>query len=70
MKYMVELHITQIHDIEIQANGYEDARNKALEQYNKGLVQVNSIGVGESAKVVSFTSMPTIEEILGEEKWM
>ena len=41
MKYMVELHITQIHDMEIQANGYEDARNKALEQYNKGLVQVN-----------------------------
>ena len=70
MKYIVELHITQIHDIEIQANGYEDARNKALEQYNKGLVQVNSIAVEESAKVVSFTSMPTIEEILGEEKWM
>ena len=67
MKYMVELHITQIHDMEIQANDYVDARNKALEQYNKGLVQVNSIGVEESAKVVSFMSMPTIEEILGEE---
>ena len=61
MKYIVELHITQIHDMEIQANNYEDARNKALEQYSQGLVQVNSIGVEESAKVVSFASMPTIE---------
>ena len=67
MKYIVELHITQIHDMEIQANNYEDARNKALEQYSQGLVQVNSIGVEESAKVVSFTSMPIIEEILGEQ---
>ncbi len=64
MKYIVEIDITQNHGIEIQADNYQDARNKALEQYNQGLIAVNSVWVEESAKVVSFTSMPIIEKIL------
>ena len=64
MKYIVEINIIQNHGVEIQADSYEDARNKALEQYNQGLIAVNSVWVEESAKVVSFSSMPIIEEIL------
>jgi|TARA_R110000744_G_scaffold357928_1_gene464865 hypothetical protein len=66
MKYIVEIELTQNHGIEIQADSYEDARNKALEQYKQGFISVNSVWVEESAKVVGSTSMPIIEEILGE----
>jgi len=56
IKYIVEIDITQNHGIEIQADSYEDARNKALEQYKQGFISVNSLWVEESAKVVSLKS--------------
>ena len=34
MKYSVELHVIQIHDVEVEATSYEDARNKAIKEAN------------------------------------
>ena len=65
MKYNVELHVIQIHDVEVNATSYEDARNKAIQEWKDGYIY-NDVGsttfCKEEAKVVSFTSMPTIEE--------
>ena len=62
IKYIVEIDITQNHGIEIQADNYQDARNKALEQYKQGFISVNSVWVEESAKVVGSTSVPATQE--------
>ena len=67
MKYSVELHVIQIHDVEVEATSYEEARNKAIKEWRNGYIY-NDVGsptfCKEEAKVVSFTSMPTAEEIL------
>jgi len=66
MKYSVELHVIQIHDVEVEATSYEDARNKAIQEWKDGYIY-NDAGsptfCEEKAKVVSFTSIPTTEEI-------
>lgn len=66
MKYSVELHVVQTHDVEVEANSYEDARNKAIQEWKDGYIY-NDVGsptfCKEEAKVVSFVSMPTIEEV-------
>ena len=62
MKYIVEIELTQNHGVEIQADNYQDARNKALEQYKQGFISVNSVWVEESAKVVGSTSVPATQE--------
>ena len=65
MKYSVELHVTQIHDVEVDATSYEDARNKAIQEWEDGnIYSMSPTFCKEEAKVVSFTSMPTAEEIL------
>ena len=67
MKYSVELHVTQIHDVEVDATSYEDARNKAIQEWEDGhIYEMSPTFSKEEAKVVSFTSMPTIKEI---SKW-
>ena len=69
MKYSVELHVIQIHDVEVNASSYEDARNKAIQEWKDGYIY-NDVGsitfCKEEAKVVSFTSMPTIEEVFND----
>ena len=69
MKYSVEMHVIQIHDVEVNASSYEDARNKAIQEWKNGYIY-NDVGsltfCKEEAKVVSFTSMPTIEEVSNE----
>ena len=71
MKYSVELHVIQIHDVEVEATSYEDARNKAIQEWKNGYIY-NDVGsltfCKEEAKVVSFTSMPTIEEAYKKEQ--
>jgi len=65
MKYSVELHVTQIHDVEVDATSYEDARSKAIQEWKNGYIdKTDQTFCNEEAKVVSFTSMPTAEEIL------
>ena len=65
MKYSVELHVVQIHDVEVDATSYEDARNKAIQEWEDGnIYSMSPTFCKEEAKVVSFTSMPTAEEIL------
>jgi len=69
MKYSVELHVTQIHDVEVDATSYEDARSKAIQEWEDGnIYSMSPTFCKEEAKVVSFTSMPTAEEILERSK--
>jgi len=69
MKYSVELHVVQIHDVEVDATSYEDARNKAIQEWEDGnIYSMSPTFCKEEAKVVSFTSMPTAEEILERSK--
>ncbi len=64
MKYSVEMHVIQIHDVEVEATSYEDARNKAIQKWKNGYIDKSDISFCEErAKVVSFTSIPTTEEI-------
>ena len=69
MKYSVEMHVIQIHDVEVNASSYEDARNKAIQEWKDGYIY-NDVGsitfCKEEAKVVSFTSMPTIKEVFND----
>ena len=51
-EFIITLQITQTHDMQIRADNREVAREKALEEYNQGLVQESSIGVNESAEVL------------------
>jgi hypothetical protein len=51
-EFIITLQITQTHDMQISADNREVAREKALEEYDQGLVQESSIGVNESAEVL------------------
>ena len=56
MKYSVELHVTQIHDVEVDATSYEDARNKAMQEWeNDYIYSMGPTFSNEKAKVVRLT---------------
>jgi hypothetical protein len=55
--YSVELHVTQIHDIEVIADNYEEARNQVMSKYYQGDVYpCDDTNTEEQAKVVSFVT--------------